>query len=162
MEIVDRICERIACGEYLPAILKDEGMPHKVTFFHWCARDRKVQQAYDLARIMRAEAHGEEILEIADESNADIILVPPKEAGDEPTYKVDGEAVARSRERIRARQWLMAKANPQKYGEKLELSGTVEGGVRAMSDDELNAKFAEMISRFGFVPAPAGKKEGEE
>ena len=39
--IWNKICERIACGEPLRSICKDDAMPARSTFHRWLARSRR-------------------------------------------------------------------------------------------------------------------------
>jgi hypothetical protein len=45
------------------------------------------------------------------------------------TLVLNGEHVQRSRLRLDARKWALSKMAPKKYGDKLELGGTGEGGA---------------------------------
>jgi hypothetical protein len=81
------------------------------------AKDTSKQYAESYVRAceIRAEKLTDEILQIADEANADIIGV------DEKTGKpiVNGEAINRSRLKVDARKWLAGKLAPKKYGDKM-------------------------------------------
>jgi hypothetical protein len=76
---------------------------------------------YGHAREMGFFSMADEILEIADESRNDWIDKVTRSG--ETARVVDEEAIARSRVRIAARQWLLAKAIPQAFGDRLEHTG---------------------------------------
>ena len=93
-------------------------------FFEWLQKDTSKQYAESYARAceIRAEKLTDEILQIADEANADIIGV------DEKTGKpiVNGEAINRSRLKVDARKWLAGKLAPKKYGDKIDVTSKGE------------------------------------
>jgi hypothetical protein len=66
----------------------------------------------------------DEILEIADDSRNDWVDKVTR-SGD-TVRVVDEEAISRSRVRIAARQWLLAKALPQAFGDRLEQNLTIK------------------------------------
>ena len=93
-------------------------------FFEWLQKDTSKQYAESYARAceIRAEKLTDEILQIADEANADIIGV------DEKTGRpiVNGEAINRSRLKVDARKWLAGKLAPKKYGDKIDVTSKGE------------------------------------
>ncbi len=127
-ELADRICERIAGGESLRAICRDETMPADSTVRGWDTDDREGFSApYARAREAGCEAVADEILEIADDSTNDFM---ERRRGDGSIEMVfDSEHVQRSRLRIDTRKWLLSKMLPKKYGDRLELSGKDGGPV---------------------------------
>lgn len=66
---------------------------------------------------MQADLFADEILEIADETGTDLTT------DDKGKVTVEHEVVARSRLRVDARKWLMARLAPKKYGDKLQHTG---------------------------------------
>ncbi|HDR9164856.1 TPA: terminase small subunit protein [Burkholderia vietnamiensis] len=115
-EIADVICERLAGGESLRAICRDDGMPSTSMVFRWLSEFSSFRDRYARAREAQADALFDEILEIADETAFDTEIT---ESGSRP----NSEWIARSRLRVDARKWMASKLAPKKYGEKLELAG---------------------------------------
>lgn len=116
-EIALTICERIASGETLRKICDEPGFPSRSTVFRWLLSTAAFELQYKAALAWRAESRADEIIEIADDGSHDYKLV----LGDGDSVGVlqlDKEALARSKIRIQARQWLMAKESPRKYGDK--------------------------------------------
>lgn len=112
-QILRRICE----GESVRSILdyaNRDLLPDYSTFLTWVEADESLAKHYARAMEVRADKIFEEIIEIADESNADVAV------DDEGKVRVDGEVVARSRLRVDARKWALSKMMPKKYGDKLE------------------------------------------
>jgi hypothetical protein len=108
------------------------------TFFEWLQKDTSKQYAesYTRACEIRAEKLTDEILQIADEANADIVGV------DEKTGKpiVNGEAINRSRLKVDARKWLAGKLAPKKYGDKIDVTSK---GESIQAPSVVNVKIVE-------------------
>ena len=108
------------------------------TFFEWLQKDTSKQYAESYVRAceIRAEKLTDEILQIADEANADIIGV------DEKTGKpiVNGEAINRSRLKVDARKWLAGKLAPKKYGDKIDVTSK---GESIQAPSVVNVKIVE-------------------
>jgi hypothetical protein len=124
-ELVDAICERLATGEPLACICRDEGMPHRSTVDDWANEDsdrgRDVSRRIARAREDGHDAIAREALEIADDSRNDYIDRLADE-GDERAQEVrlNGEHVQRSRLRVDTRLKLLAKWDPKRYGDKVQ------------------------------------------
>ena len=120
-EVADAICERIAQGESLRAICRDEEMPATSTVCKWLTQQKAFAEQYARAREAQADALFDEILEIADETANDYA------EGRNGETVVNNEAIGRSRLRVDARKWMAGKLRPKVYGEKLDLNHA--GGV---------------------------------
>ncbi len=115
------ICRRLAEGETLRAICRDTAMPDKATVLRWLADKKKAdfREQYVYAREMQADALFDEALEIADDALGDWTV-------DKDGKKVfDHEHVQRSRLRVDTRKWAAGKMAPKKYGDKLDLGGSI-------------------------------------
>jgi|SRR5215207_9350736 len=99
--IADEICTRLIEGETLRAICRDERMPSLSMVFRWIAAHPAFREQYVRARELQAENWADEIVEIADS----------------PSPEAD---VQRDKLRVDARKWVMSKAAPKKYGDKVE------------------------------------------
>lgn len=122
-ELFDRICERISEGESLRAICEDADMPNKANVLRWVAADDALRDQYARAMETRADVHFEEMLAIADSPMLGEIV----------TVKDDGKTETRTEDmlghrrlQVDTRKWILARMNPRKYGEKLELAGDKE------------------------------------
>lgn len=131
-ELADLICERLADGESLVRICKDDEMPSTATVFRWLADNQAFRDSYARAREVQAERLADEIIEIADEGRRDTYI------DDEGRERTDYDVIARSKLRVDARKWIAAKLLPKKYGERVqtEHSGavTVESVTRRIVD----------------------------
>lgn len=130
-ETADIICGRLAEGESLRRICKDEDMPASSTVFKWLAAHREFSEQYTRAREAQADAMADEILEIADEGRNDTYM------GEDGVERTDHDVIARSRLRVDARKWLASKMAPKKYGDKVtqEHTGPNGGPVQIIATD---------------------------
>lgn len=122
-DVADTICDLLAGGMTLREICRGDGMPPESTVRMWATDDRDGFAArYARARELGYQAMADELLEIADDGTNDWMT---RNAGDGTTAEVENhEALARSRLRVDTRKWMLAKALPKVYGDKLDLSST--------------------------------------
>ena len=111
--IVDEICNKISNGNSLRRSLIESEIAFE-TFYRWIDADESKSKQYARATELRAEALLDEMLEIADENNADVYI------DDLGNAKIDGNTVQRSRLQYDARKWLASKLNPKKYGDRIQ------------------------------------------
>lgn len=116
-EVVSEICRRIADGQSVNEIARDETMPAKSTIFLWLATHSEFSDQYARAKEAQAEHMAEDILDIADNANNDWML---RHGDEDAGWQANGEHLQRSRLRIDSRKWLLSKLLPKKYGEKVE------------------------------------------
>ena len=121
-ELAADICRRLAEGESLRSICRDDTMPGLRTVMGWLfnGEHEEFSQQYASAREVQAEVWADEIVGIADEATGD--LTTDKDG----KSVVDHEHIQRSRLRVDTRKWLMARMAPKKYGDKMQHTG--EGG----------------------------------
>lgn len=145
--LADSICARLAEGESLRSICRDEAMPCAATVFVWLDADKEFQTKYARAREIQAELNAADIIEIADDGTND--WMERKNADGECTGWVEnGEAIRRSALRVATRQWTAEKLLPKKYGAKLALGGSDDmPPIRTMSDDQLLARIAALQAK---------------
>jgi hypothetical protein len=126
--VADIICDRIADGQSLREICRDENMPASSTVFKWLTRVETFAEQYALAREAQADALFDEILEIADDGSNDW-MERKGEDGTDLGWKENGEALRRSQLRVDARKWMAGKLRPKKYGEKVTLAGDADNPI---------------------------------
>lgn len=101
-------------------------MPPESTIRGWALDDRGGFAAqYARAREIGYQSMADDILDIADESGGDI-----KTDLESGSVSMDAEFVARSRLRVDARKWLLSKALPKVFGDKVALTGEDGGPVK--------------------------------
>jgi hypothetical protein len=128
-EIAAEICTRMAHGETLAEICRSEGMPDRATVYRWTEANEGFRSAYARARIELFDHWAEEIVSIADDGSND--WMERRKRNGELETKLDYEHVQRSNTRIDARKWLLAKLQPEKYGDRVALTGH-DGGPLAI------------------------------
>ncbi|MHB1098361.1 MAG: terminase small subunit-like protein [Burkholderiales bacterium] len=119
VELTDEICDRIASGESLNKIVKDDGMPNPSTVYKWLTEHKAFSEKYVRARESQADTLADEILAIADEH--------PITEGD--SGKIDPAWVTWQKNRVDARKWTASKLKPKAYGDKLDLDAKLSGEV---------------------------------
>lgn len=123
------ICNRIAEGESVRDIVKDNKMPSSSTIFRWLLDDSKKEfwEQYEKARNIQAELMFEELLNIADNGENDWVQRQGKDEAE--WWQQNGEAIQRSRLRVDTRKWYLSKVLPKKYGDKLTHEGDKENPI---------------------------------
>lgn len=142
--LADRICARIADGETLRAMCRnDETLPERSTISLWIAT--REDFADQVARAREAAAHVlvEENLEIADDGTNDWM---EKHGRDSVGWQINGEAIQRSKLRVEER-WRQAESIlPKVYArtQRIEHSGSI--GLVHSTDEELVAEMMELVA----------------
>lgn len=123
-EIADEICDRLAKGEPLAAICRDDHMPDRTVVYDWQKVREDFSQRIAHARVDGFDTLAAECLEIADTT----------EEGVETTEKPDGSIETRTGDmlghrklRIETRLKLLAKWDPKRYGDKVQVGGDEDG-----------------------------------
>jgi hypothetical protein len=104
------ICSRIASGEALTRVCQDKHLPGIDTVYKWIGENPIFAEHYTRARADQADTIADEIMLIADT---------------EPDPN-------RAKVRIDARKWIASKLKPQRYGEKLDISGEISNKITAI------------------------------
>jgi hypothetical protein len=113
-DISKEILSRLAKGEPLAVICRDEFLCNAETWRNWCKEDDILAIAYARAREDGFDAIAIECLDIADNTENDT-----KKVGD-GAETCNSEWIARSRLRVDTRLKLLAKWDPKRYGEKVQ------------------------------------------
>jgi len=123
-EIADTVCLRLADGQTLREICRDEAMPARSTIHLWLLQHEAFSDQYARARDIQVDGWADEIMEISDDGSNDW---QEREHGP----SLNGEHVQRSKLRVDTRKWLMGKAAPKKYGDKVahEVAGKDGGAI---------------------------------
>ena len=126
------VCDRLAGGESLRAVCRDEGMPHHSTVLSWVRDDvNGFSDQYARAREIGYLLVADDLLEISDDGKNDWIATNDPE---NPGYRLNGEHVQRSRLRVDTRKWILSKMLPKIYGDKVppddkDNTLKIEGGL---------------------------------
>jgi hypothetical protein len=152
-EMVADICQKLSEGKSLRAICDLPGMPAQSTVFLWLQRHSEFSEQYACARVAQAEFWADQIVEIADDTSADVVF---DEDGNE---RAQHEIVQRSRLRVDTRKWLMSKLAPKKYGDRVvaEHVGRDGGPIETVDLSE-----TEVARRIAFTLARGARAAGDE
>lgn len=117
-DTADEILNWIAHGKTLRDFCRQEGKPNWRTVYDWLEKDQDFSARFARARDMGADAIAEEALEIIDTA--------PEMAFSATGSHKDGAHVTWLKNRAEMRLKLLAKWNPRKYGEKVDLNHGVQ------------------------------------
>ena len=133
-ELSDLICERLANGESMRSICRDDSMPAMTTMFRWLREKEDFRQQYEIAKDESADTLADESIDIADNQVEQPLLVDgiPLEIDGKVVMIKDAVSVNHARLRIDTRKWYASKLKPKKYGDKIqqELTGADGGPVK--------------------------------
>jgi len=124
-DLAVEICTRIAEGQSLTKICKDEHMPTVATVYRWLFKDKDFCDKYARAREDQADTYSDEIVDIGEEVP---MMVITDEDG-KVTKRVDPAGIQRNRLRVDARKWVASKLKPKKYGERTTIAGDKEAPI---------------------------------
>lgn len=140
------ICEDMAAGKSLRQACEDRGVAHTTVLGHFLDNTEGVFEHYARARKIQAELMYDEMMEIADDGSNDYMERLNKD-GHHIGWQENGEWVSRSRLRLDARKWTLARIQPKRFGDRLhqEVTGA-DGGP-------FQAKIIELHADPGNAPA---------
>lgn len=157
-ELATRICERLARGESLRSICRDEQMPGRTTVAKWISDDHEgFAGQYARARDVGIDMLAEEAIEISDDGSNDWML---SNDPNNPGYRLNGEHSSRSRLRVDTRKWYTAKLAPKRYGDRIAHEHTGADGGPIKSEAVVNPShradlIADIAARLGGLAGAA-------
>jgi hypothetical protein len=140
-------CARIENGRSACSICLDMDMPAWSTVKARLAQEGEFSTQYARACEARADAICDEMLEIADNGSNDWIR-----RNDQENLRgvLNGENVLRSRLRVDARKWLLARLAPKKYVDSLAVNATVS--VDELTEEQKLDKLITQLPARNVVP----------
>jgi len=125
--VFNSIIEDIEHGYALRTVLKNGDKPSSRTFYKWLESDEDKVKRYARACEERAANIFEDILKIADNpvNGVEITTYP-----DGTIQAKEGDMIAHRRLQVDARKWMLAKMQPEKYGDKN--TTVLEGSEKAI------------------------------
>lgn len=109
LEMMQKICARVASGESMTRVCEDADMPDRSTVYDWIIADKEYEELYNKALALRGEVFGEDTTRLSEEA----LLAPP-------------ELTQAYRLAVDTRKWAAARLLPKKYGDRVTLSGDAE------------------------------------
>ena len=158
--IADAICERIMDGESLRQVCRSDDMPARSAVHKWLSANPNFADQYARACEIRADVVFDEMFDIADDGTNDWMNARDDEGGE--AYKLNGEHVQRSKLRIDARKWALARMSPKKYGDKaaLELTGANGGPIQTQEIDPTKLSTAALAELMAAMNAASETEQG--
>lgn len=130
-EIADTICDRIADGRTLRATLRESNdLPGMTTIFKWLDQNEAFAKQYARACDERVESMNEDLMDISDEA-----------------VGLDAAGVQAKKLQIETRKWLMGKAKPKKYGDRLQVDNI--HSFEQQSTDDLQTRAIKLAQSIG-------------
>lgn len=137
-ELANEICERLGEGEPLRQICRDERMPHWTTVYDWKASNEEFSLRIARAREAGHDAIASDCLQIADDGLNDTYM------DEDGNKRTDTDVIQRSKLRIETRLKLLAKWDPKRYGDKVDINHGGQDGnpIKTESTVTLSAEEA--------------------
>lgn len=118
--LVPAICARLSTGEPMAVICRELKLNIR-TVNHWREEDQGIADQFGDARDLGYDAIAADCMSIADDGKRDYSV------GEDGREVVDHDHIQRSKLRIDTRLKLLAKWDPRRYGDKVQLANH-EGG----------------------------------
>jgi hypothetical protein len=133
-ECFEWIISEIESGKSLISTLNTNGMPSTSTFYIWLEEEETKSKRYACACETRELLILDEILTIADKQDKDVIVTDNGET-------INHNAIQRNKLQIEARQWVLGKLRPTKYGNKVDV--TSDGEKIQLAPSAINVRIIE-------------------
>jgi hypothetical protein len=115
-ELADEICQRLSNGEPLRQICREEYMPAWQKIYEWMAKDEKLSGSIARAREVGQDAIAEDIF--------GEMMQEPERILSEGGGRIDAGYVQLIKARADIKLKLLAKWNPKRYGDRVQLAGS--------------------------------------
>lgn len=134
-EIAKQICEQLSDGIPLREICKQEGFPAWQTVYDWMYRDEGLSRAIAHARDLGYDAIAEDCLMIADNMVMGEEVTESRDDKGKVTISTKTvDLLGHRRFQVDTRLKLLAKFNPKKYGDKVQVGGDPENPLAVTAD----------------------------
>ena len=130
------ICKRIAEGFSVAVICQAPDMPHETTIYGWLIDRPDFLAMYDIAKEKQMEIYANQLIDLADNCRA------------------DADAVAKAKLQIFARQWVMGRLKPKKYGDKTTIAGDRDNPLIMTLAATLDSRIASRQAQKAIEHAP--------
>lgn len=166
-EMSEEICRRIAGGEMVVNICRDDHLPARATIYAWVADTeteredlRQFQKDYKKALSAWALASADDCVVIADDGSDDMITKYNSKG--EEYESVNQEVIQRSKLRVDVRLKLMEKRAPEAFGASLALTGPGGGPIQTkeVGARDIGRRMAFLLA-MGLLPEEAEAQAAE-
>ena len=145
-EMIIEVCDRVADGETIRQIARDDYMPVASTIYLELSRNETFSDQYVKAKEAQLTRWEDELIEIADDGSNDWV---DREVDKGRIVTVaDTDHMNRSRLRVDTRKWIMSKRAPKKYGDRAVVQGDSDADpvkVAHTMSDEASAMLGEVL-----------------
>ena len=147
--ILQAMFSRIARGETVTKVCETKGFPSYSKFNALVVNgSNRLKEQYRYARQQQANAHVEKCVDIADEATEEIKNL------EDPRHS---SAIAKiTTDRIRARQWVASRLNPNSWSDKIQLD--VSSQVKVVKPDSMKKKGGKKAGTGKKAPKKTKKK----
>jgi hypothetical protein len=125
-ELADEILTRLSNGETLTSICRPDTMPSRGTVHAWKAKDAEFSKRFARAKDDGWDAIADDCLEIAN-TPLEGVIETSKEWGVETKRE---DMLGHRKLQIETRLKLLAKWDPKRYGDKIDVNATHSGEVK--------------------------------
>lgn len=147
------ICERIAAGEFLINVCKDEDLPTVRRCNQWLKEHSDFKQLYNDAVNDRLSIFEDEVVTIPDEAAKDFEEVQQKNG--ETREMLDPTKISAAKLRVEVRARHLRACKPQKWGEQSTIITKNVDDMADMTTEELEAKIAELDAKESVIKSVA-------
>jgi hypothetical protein len=120
-ELAATICARLADGQSLREICREDSFPDRVTVLRWVFSNEEFRHQYEQARQVASETMMDEIKDIADDSSNDYMERLDRD-GMMIGWRENGDSTKRAQLRITTRQWIAERMAPKRWGAKQQVT----------------------------------------
>jgi hypothetical protein len=125
--VASEVLNLMQAGLSLRRICALPNMPPAFSVYHWQATHPDFSQRYARAQLDRAQFWAEEILDISDDGSNDWV---EQQRNGRTVMVADHEHIQRSRLRVDTRKFLMAKLDPKRWGDKIQVGGDADNPLQ--------------------------------
>lgn len=138
------ICERIARGETLTSMCKEDGFPvHINTIMDWVREDigPGFGGMYARARLTQADVWADELHDISRTPTTGIITTTIDGPNGRIVKTIEQDAIEHRRLQVDSKKWLLARLNRKKYGDnaKFEIDTDESGTLKIKIENDPDA-----------------------
>lgn len=158
-KLADEIVMRLANGEPLRQICRDEHIPSWCSVYRWIEDNKEFALRIARARQMGFDAIAEDALVIADTTEIGEVIIDGGSDGDVKTRK--GDMLGHRKLKIDTRLKLLAKWDPKRYGDQItqRLVGDQGGPIRSETALTPSEAYLAMIDGGKRLPLAEPEKE---
>jgi hypothetical protein len=160
--LASTILRLMTTGMSLKRICDQPGMPCADSVYYWQAIHPDFSVRYARAMLDRAQFWAEEILDISDDGSNDWV---EQQRNGRTVMVADHEHIQRSRLRVDTRKFLMAKLDPKRWGDKIQVSGDADNplqvSVRDLAKEQHALSPPELAALHAFAEARRNATEIE-